>query len=45
MQFLIVNPSWNVPQSIIKKEFLPKGGGSLSYLHRLGYETGTTTAS
>ncbi len=40
MQFLIVNPSWNVPQSIIKKELLPKGGGRLGYLHRLGYETG-----
>ncbi|MGO9674964.1 MAG: L,D-transpeptidase family protein [Methylocella sp.] len=40
MQFLIVNPSWNVPQSIIRKELLPKGGGHLDYLHRLGYETG-----
>ena len=40
MQFLIVNPSWNVPQSIIRKELLPKGGGHLGYLHRLGYETG-----
>ncbi len=39
MQFLIVNPSWNVPQSIIRKELLPKGGGHLGYLHRLGYET------
>jgi murein L,D-transpeptidase YcbB/YkuD len=39
MQFLIVNPSWNVPQSIIRKELLPKGGGRLGYLHRLGYET------
>ena len=26
MQFLIVNPSWNVPQSIIRKEMLPRLG-------------------
>ena len=39
MQFLIVNPSWNVPQSIIRKELLPKGGGRLGYLHAHGYET------
>ena len=25
MKYLIVNPYWNVPQSIIKKEMLPKG--------------------
>ena len=39
MRFLIVNPSWNVPQSIIKKELLPKAGRHPGYLHRLGYET------
>ena len=37
MKYLIVNPYWNVPQSIIKKEMLPKGGGSLSYLEGRGY--------
>lgn len=37
MQYLIVNPIWNVPDSIIKKEYLPKGGGDLSYLSRRGY--------
>jgi murein L,D-transpeptidase YcbB/YkuD len=38
MQYLIVNPYWNVPQSIIKKEFLPKAGGDLSYLSASGWE-------
>jgi murein L,D-transpeptidase YcbB/YkuD len=37
MKYLIVNPYWNVPQSIIKNEMLPKGGGSLSYLNGRGY--------
>ncbi len=39
MQFLIVNPSWNVPQSIIRKELLPKAGRHPGYLARLGYQT------
>ncbi len=39
MQFLIVNPYWNVPRSIIKKEMLPKLAADPHYLHRLGYET------
>jgi murein L,D-transpeptidase YcbB/YkuD len=38
MQFLIVNPAWNVPQSIIRKELLPKAGRHPGYLARLGYE-------
>ena len=37
MKYLIVNPYWNVPQSIIKNELLPKGHGSLSYLDGRGY--------
>ncbi len=37
MKYLIVNPVWNVPESIIKKEFLPKGGGDLSYLGDKGF--------
>ena len=37
MKYLIVNPYWNVPQSIIKKEMLPKAGGDLSYLNDRGY--------
>jgi murein L,D-transpeptidase YcbB/YkuD len=39
MQFLIVNPYWNVPQSIIKKEMMPKLAADPNYLHRLGYQT------
>ncbi|WP_020173413.1 L,D-transpeptidase family protein [Methyloferula stellata] len=38
MQYLIVNPYWNVPQSIIRKEFLPKSGGDLSYLAASGWQ-------
>ncbi len=38
MQYLIVNPYWNVPQSIIRKEFLPKAGGDLSYLAASGWQ-------
>jgi len=38
MQFLIVNPYWNVPPSILKKEMLPKLANDPNYLHRLGYE-------
>ncbi len=30
MKYLIVNPVWNVPDSIIQKEFLPKGGGYMA---------------
>ncbi len=36
MKYLIVNPFWNVPQSIIKKEMLPKYH-DLSYLDGRGY--------
>jgi L,D-transpeptidase YcbB len=38
MRFLIVNPSWNVPQSIIRKEMLPRLAADPNYLSRLGYE-------
>ena len=38
MKFLIVNPYWNVPPSILRKEMLPKSGGDLNYFRRLGYE-------
>ena len=38
LRFIIVNPSWNVPQSIINKEMLPKHGGDLSYLARRGWK-------
>jgi L,D-transpeptidase YcbB len=38
MQFLIINPYWNVPPSIIKKEMLPRLAEDPNYLHKLGYE-------
>ncbi|MGH6797284.1 MAG: L,D-transpeptidase family protein, partial [Roseiarcus sp.] len=39
MQFLIVNPYWNVPRSIVRKEMMPRLAADPDYLHRLGYET------
>ncbi|MGH6836501.1 MAG: L,D-transpeptidase family protein [Methylocella sp.] len=41
MKFLIINPYWNVPQSIIRKEMLPRLAADPDYLHRLGYEVST----
>ncbi len=41
MQFLEVNPYWNVPQSIIKKEMLPRLASDPGYLQRQGYEVTT----
>ena len=38
MQFIIVNPYWNVPPSIIKKEMMPKLAADPDYLKKLGYE-------
>ncbi|MBV9050967.1 MAG: L,D-transpeptidase family protein [Hyphomicrobiales bacterium] len=38
MKFLVVNPSWNVPPSILKKEFLPKLAEDPLYAERQGYE-------
>ncbi len=38
MRFIIVNPSWNVPESIINKEMLPKHGGDLSDLAARGWQ-------
>ena len=38
MRYLIVNPYWNVPVSIIKKEMMPKLAADPSYLTRQGYE-------
>ena len=38
MKFLIVNPAWNVPQSIIRKEMLPRLASDPDYLRRMGYE-------
>ena len=38
VQFIIVNPYWNVPASIINKEMLPKSGGDVSALERRGFK-------
>lgn len=38
MQFLVVNPSWNVPVSIIKKEMMPAAQRDPTYFSRRGYE-------
>jgi murein L,D-transpeptidase YcbB/YkuD len=38
MRYILVNPSWNVPRSIIRKEMLPKLAKDPDYLTRLGFE-------
>lgn len=38
MRFVVVNPSWSVPPSIIHKEMAPKNGGDLSYLAAKGFQ-------
>jgi murein L,D-transpeptidase YcbB/YkuD len=37
MEFVVMNPSWNVPQSIIKKEYMPKLAEDPDYLARHGF--------
>ncbi len=39
MEFIIVNPYWNVPLSIVKKEMLPKLAADPNYFANHGYET------
>lgn len=38
MEHLIVNPSWGVPPSILKKEFLPKLAADPDYAARRGFQ-------
>ena len=38
MRFIIVNPYWNVPLSIIKKEMMPKLAEDPNYFANHGYE-------
>jgi L,D-transpeptidase YcbB len=38
MKFVIVNPIWNVPPSIIRKEMLPRLAQDPDYLARMGFE-------
>ncbi len=39
LQFIIVNPYWNVPLSIVKKEMMPKLAADPNYFADHGYET------
>ncbi len=41
VEYVIVNPYWNVPPSIIRKEMLPHLEQDPTYLSRLGYEVFT----
>jgi L,D-transpeptidase YcbB len=38
MTHLIVNPYWNVPESILQDEILPRVQSDMNYLERNGYE-------
>jgi L,D-transpeptidase YcbB len=38
MEHVIINPSWHVPPSILKKEFLPKLASDPDYAARRGFE-------
>jgi murein L,D-transpeptidase YcbB/YkuD len=38
MEFLVVNPSWTVPPTIMKKEFLPRLAADPEYAARRGFE-------
>lgn len=37
MKYLVINPSWTLPPSILKKEFLPALASDPSYAERKGY--------
>jgi L,D-transpeptidase YcbB len=39
MKFVIVNPYWNVPPSILRKEMLPHLAADPEYFQRMGFET------
>jgi len=38
VRYLLINPIWRVPQSIVQKEMLPKAGGDLSNLEGHGFK-------
>jgi murein L,D-transpeptidase YcbB/YkuD len=38
VKYLLVNPPWNVPESIVRKEMLPKLDKDPDYLARMGFE-------
>ncbi len=37
VKYLLVNPIWRVPESIVRKEMLPKAAGDPSYLEQHGF--------
>ena len=39
MKYIIVNPYWNVPLSIVKKEMMPRLAANPNYFEDHGYET------
>ena len=41
MRYVLINPSWEVPDSIIRKEMLPRLASDPRYLARHGYEVKT----
>ena len=41
MRYVLINPSWQVPDSIIRKEMLPRLADDPDYLTRHGYEMKT----
>jgi murein L,D-transpeptidase YcbB/YkuD len=41
MSYVLINPSWQVPDSIIRREMLPKLASDPDYLSRHGYEVKT----
>jgi L,D-transpeptidase YcbB len=41
MRYVLINPAWLVPDSIIRKEMLPKLASDPNYLSRRGYEVKT----
>jgi len=38
MRFIVINPSWSVPPSIIRNEMAAKHGSDLSYLAQRGFQ-------
>jgi murein L,D-transpeptidase YcbB/YkuD len=38
MEFLVMNPSWFIPPTILKKDVLPKLAADPGYAQRMGYE-------
>jgi L,D-transpeptidase YcbB len=38
IRYILVNPSWHVPESIVKKEMMPKLAKDHDYLTRMGFE-------